>query len=337
MENRHVVPEGAPVRAISPVLSRRITDLDELTAIFEDLDVEYVALRNPDRGQIRFSRIDLGDGGALAISDMESPHLTHAHVHAGFFHLGIVLGLPDPMTWNGLAVDPHGGIILRPGADLQVAAPGRSVVAALALPAARLEAAIRALGGAELAFPESGRVLRFDPATHGALAEILLRAGAVAAATPEAFDAPEVRRALCDSILSLVARAVEGLPRRAPERERTMQSHARLVAAAEGYVRDRLGTPIYVTDLCTATGASERTLRSAFRNVYGVGPNRHLKLCRLNAVRRELRGGAPGTRVSAVAQRNGFWDLGRFAGDYRALFGEPPSQTLRDAGVAPAA
>jgi hypothetical protein len=35
--------------------------------------------------------------------------------------------------------------------------------------------------------------------------------------------------------------------------------------------------------------------------------------------------------VSAVANRWGFTHLGRFAGIYRAMYGAPPSQTLRDA------
>jgi AraC family ethanolamine operon transcriptional activator len=96
-------------------------------------------------------------------------------------------------------------------------------------------------------------------------------------------------------------------------------------------MRARLGDPLYVADLCMATGASERTLRSAFRNVYGMGPNRLLKLRRIHQVRRELEHATERTLVSEVAQRHGFWDLGRFAGDYRRVVGESPSQTLRRA------
>jgi AraC family ethanolamine operon transcriptional activator len=35
------------------------------------------------------------------------------------------------------------------------------------------------------------------------------------------------------------------------------------------------------------------------------------------------------TTVTQVAFGLGFWDLGRFAGAYRRLFGERPSETLR--------
>ena len=49
-----------------------------------------------------------------------------------------------------------------------------------------------------------------------------------------------------------------------------------------------------------------------------------------NVVRRDLRqGSASDTRVGDVAAKWGFWHLGRFAGDYKAMFGELPSETVR--------
>ena len=49
----------------------------------------------------------------------------------------------------------------------------------------------------------------------------------------------------------------------------------------------------------------------------------------MNAARRELRDASPGsTTVTRVATRWGFTELGRFAGEYRAMFGELPSETL---------
>ena len=51
---------------------------------------------------------------------------------------------------------------------------------------------------------------------------------------------------------------------------------------------------------------------------------------RLEAVRGALLAADPGrSTVADVAMRFGFWELGRFAGAYRARFGELPSATLR--------
>jgi AraC family ethanolamine operon transcriptional activator len=50
----------------------------------------------------------------------------------------------------------------------------------------------------------------------------------------------------------------------------------------------------------------------------------------LNAIRRELRHArGSGERLSDVAMRWGFLHFGRFAEDYRNLFGERPSDALR--------
>jgi len=35
------------------------------------------------------------------------------------------------------------------------------------------------------------------------------------------------------------------------------------------------------------------------------------------------------TKIGTIANRCGFWHMGRFAADYRRLFGELPSETLR--------
>jgi AraC family ethanolamine operon transcriptional activator len=48
----------------------------------------------------------------------------------------------------------------------------------------------------------------------------------------------------------------------------------------------------------------------------------------LNLARRELQRRNSQTSVTATAMNFGFWHLGRFADEYRSLFGESPSATL---------
>jgi len=52
-------------------------------------------------------------------------------------------------------------------------------------------------------------------------------------------------------------------------------------------------------------------------------------LRRMHPARRALRTGAPArTTVTEIATQSGFWQFGRFAGEYKSLFGETPSVTL---------
>jgi AraC-like DNA-binding protein len=113
---------------------------------------------------------------------------------------------------------------------------------------------------------------------------------------------------------------------RAPRLDR-----GRVVSRVEETFAASSSQPFYVSSLCEALGIPERTLRHVFGEQYGAGPTQVLRSRRLCQARLALRDAPAGARVSEVAGRFGFWHLGQFAGDYRELFGELPSETLRRA------
>jgi AraC family ethanolamine operon transcriptional activator len=102
-----------------------------------------------------------------------------------------------------------------------------------------------------------------------------------------------------------------------------------VVRRAEQYLQECGDPSVRIEDLCMAACTSLSRLERAFRETFGVGPRRYLTLRRLAAVRRELLRRGEQTSVTEVATRWGFFHLGRFSQDYKTLFGETPSQTLR--------
>jgi len=312
------------------VVERQFHDLDQLAAAILHADVEFVPLATPAHMSSSLMRVDLDEGTSLQIAELDVPHLGHAVSHTGVYQLALPLATTEPLLWNGHAVERGHALLYRPGGEMQATSQVADRCAMLTVPLARFQRTMVALWGTELPrFSENCRVARPTPAASGPLVETLDRVHRVAREDPGSLFSVEARRGLTEQLLGLTVQMLDGLPDRPAERERTLLSHSRIVGKAEEFMRARLALPLYVADLCQATGVSERTLRSAFRNVYGVGPNRFLKLRRLNQVRRVLQRAGAGTLVSEVATRHGFWDLGRFAGDYRRLFGESPSQTLR--------
>jgi AraC-like DNA-binding protein len=108
------------------------------------------------------------------------------------------------------------------------------------------------------------------------------------------------------------------------------RQHELIMRRFRRVVEENPGQPLYDAELCKAIGVSERTLRVCCQEQLGVGPKRYLQLRRLHLARRALReASADAATVTEVAMRYGFWHLGRFAGEYQSLFGEPPSSTLQ--------
>ncbi len=99
-------------------------------------------------------------------------------------------------------------------------------------------------------------------------------------------------------------------------------------AALRSYLESNRERPIRPGELCAALAVGERRLRRLFAVVYGETPNQFLRCHRLRLARQRLQDGQE-DRVTDVGMRYGFFDLGRFASQYRALFDELPSETLR--------
>jgi AraC-like DNA-binding protein len=108
------------------------------------------------------------------------------------------------------------------------------------------------------------------------------------------------------------------------------QRHHQVMARFEYFVRSNSSELIRLGDICAALGVSVRTFRLCCEESLGMGPIRFMRLRRLHRVRRALRENA-GQTVTAIASDHGFWELGRFAGEYLKTFGEHPSETLRNA------
>jgi AraC-like DNA-binding protein len=114
-----------------------------------------------------------------------------------------------------------------------------------------------------------------------------------------------------------------------------IQQNIQIVARAEDIARVHIGDPIHIADLCRTAAVSQRALRNAFQVIHGTTPCRYLRALRMSEARKALLQPDPGnTTVTRVAMNFGFFELGRFAVEYRRMFGECPSATLRRAVAA---
>jgi len=138
---------------------------------------------------------------------------------------------------------------------------------------------------------------------------------------------PEAARGLEQTLIEAL---VGCLGQGAADEDRVAQrQHSLVMRRFRRALEEDPSQALYITELCKMIGVSDRTLEVCCQEQLGMGPKRYLLLRRLHLARRALREAAPdATTVSDVATRYGFWHFGRFAGEYRSLFGESPSATL---------
>lgn len=101
---------------------------------------------------------------------------------------------------------------------------------------------------------------------------------------------------------------------------------------AVDYIRSSAGEVRTVQQVCQAAAVSYSTLERAFREAFGISPKQYLVQYRMSAVRQELLDLPAGLSITGVAHHWGFSHMGKFAADYKALFGELPSHTVQCRG-----
>lgn len=105
---------------------------------------------------------------------------------------------------------------------------------------------------------------------------------------------------------------------------------SRTVREAREYIEHHPGEPLTVDLIAEQAHVSVRALQSAFRRDLDTTPLAYLRRVRLTRARDQLQDAELGAvSIADVARQWGFTNLGRFAAEYAALFGEKPSRTLR--------
>ena len=113
-------------------------------------------------------------------------------------------------------------------------------------------------------------------------------------------------------------------------------SRADVAFTARAFMLENLDESISIRSLSRTLRVSERTLRYAFQDPFGMSPLQYLKALRLEQAQRALRRSSPErTTVRREALRSGFWHLSRFSAEYKEYFGELPSVTLKAHPAAP--
>jgi AraC-like DNA-binding protein len=218
-----------------------------------------------------------------------------------------------------------------PGAVLDAATPEGNVTASLTVPVDEFHAAVARY------FPEMpDRVLRHGAGMKVAAAErvalerllaeveqgIRTRRGVPGKLTGSAAVERDLLAAFFMALRSGCDALVPPPPPRVAERYRRMRQ-------AREFIAGHLKEVIHLDDVGLEIGLSPRGTENLFKDLIGVNPVVFLRRQRLHGARWRLKESEPDrVTVKQVALEMGFRHLGRFAADYRVLFGESPRETL---------
>jgi AraC-like DNA-binding protein len=235
---------------------------------------------------------------------------------------------PGPrLLAGGLEMQPTSLVRHSEGQSYHRHSSGLASHGSMSLPVEELAALGEAMAEVDLTPPPDAMLITPPPAAITRLQRLHAAAGHLAENAPEVIANPEAARGLEQLLVQALVECLS--VGEASEDRPALRRHAMILRRFRRAVEDNPGQPLYIPEFCKAIGASDRTLRLCCQEQLGMSPKQYLLLRRMHLARRALRDSAPGeTTVTDIATRHGFWQFGRFAGEYRSLFGEAPSATL---------
>jgi AraC-like DNA-binding protein len=236
---------------------------------------------------------------------------------------------PGPLpVWRGAQLQPGEIVFHGRGERLHQSTPGSFAWNLTAVDAAPLERYGRALAGKALSPSLEGRILRPSQRNLARLRRLHAQACRLAETKSKMLAHSEVARAMEQDLIHALVSCLTTA--RARTDGFAVRHHVSIMVRFEEVLAERFGDPPRMAELCKLVGVSERTLRACCTEFLGMSPIRYVLLRRLREVRSALREADPQIgNVTEIAHRFGFAQSGRFAGTYRAIFGEAPSTTLQ--------
>jgi AraC-like DNA-binding protein len=271
-------------------------------------------------------RIDLHRLRMQRFSD-NLPRVAHSAIIAGRSFVSFRTQPGPRLLWNGVEVQPTSITRHTERHETHHLSSGLACFGAMSLPVEDFASVGAAMAGFDLAPPRNTITLTPPPAAMARLQRLHAEAGRLAEEAPEIIANPDAARGLEQALIeAMIGCLGEG---EVGEDSAAQRHHAMIMRRFRRAVEEDPDQALFIAELCRSIAVSDRTLRTCCQEQLGMSPKRYLLLRRMQLARRALReNGQTTTTVTEIATRYGFWELGRFAGAYKSLFGELPSATL---------
>ncbi len=323
--NHHTRSETTLSRLPNGVFSRQLDDASGFSEIFARWNGQFHQM---SRGKFHGS-IDVVSGQTVRLFQANTNQAILTRGMDSVFATFIPITPRNAATrWSGRRLNPGDLIAKFPEAEYNNQTNPNTSIRALLVPVSTVQEMTRILAGGSTDVklpswsapqPEPQVMERFERG----LAELLT----TSLRSPKFVGSPEGKSLEMECLRRLIAALLH--PSVAGPVKICQKNRRLLVKRALDVMHSRLNGPLTAIELCAELGASDRSLRRAFREAFGLGPLAYFRVIRLHEVRMALHGARGSDKsVAEIARRWGFHRLGSFANEYRRQFGELPSQTL---------
>lgn len=216
---------------------------------------------------------------------------------------------------------------LDPNREANLIFPGNATYCAVYIRPDVFETCCQAMNRAELDKTFFAANYAYMPESFPPLRTYLRQLYVLCSQRSPLLQRPDFQQIIVQDFLPLLITALPMQQEKVPVKT-FRRSH--LVKQANDYMQSHINQTLTLTDLCRALGTSSRALCYGFQEMFGMSPMAYLKLLRLQGVYRTLKAAESSHRtVTDIAAQFGFCHFGYFARDYRQVFGELPSETLK--------
>lgn len=301
----------------------RTSDVDEQAALLQGWNQTYNQI-SAGSFEGAFMEANLGPVHIFREVTSNFLHQTGA-LPKGSFAFGIPVKLEGSATFCGAACDGSQLHVFSGDEGFEFYSPSGLDIAGVVLSQDCLERALEQAGCPAGLSLDHAHLRSVTPVRGALLRTMLLRAQEALGHDSWPEEDSDLAAVLARDIVSSLADALcndqtqEG--HRIPQAKR-WQIVQRACAFAHEVPQDL----ITIEAICTHLGISRRALQYCFQDTLNLPPAAYLRAVRLNGARRAIK--ACGSVTDAATQW-GFWHFGRFSQDYKAMFGELPSETSR--------
>lgn len=304
--------------AMPRVMQVRTQDFDEQASLLEGWHQHYVQLSS---GHFEGSIVELLFDEITLFAESTSQALFQSgKLEGGMCAVGIPLRAIEAGTFCGETMRVGTAHIFSGANGFEFYSPSRLVMGGIVAPESALPEWLKGKQS-----DDRSRLKPVAPEVLASAGELLSMAFALCKQRPALLQSVNFRKQLRSGVLCCLMDILDDGEH--PE-SAGMTPHKRwnLVRQAREMLHEARDTALDIEQLCRELGVSRRTLQYSFQQQVGMNPVAYLRTQRLNGARQMLK---QGLNVTDAATAWGFWHFGHFSQEYKKLFGELPSDTLR--------